>query len=123
MKTTILLATSTTLASASPVDWHFIVNAVNNNPKSTWKATLPSERDVHRAVDLIGGYIKYKGVLPPYKIFDKLTSPIPEEYDNRLAHPFCPSIRTVRDQCGCGSCFAFGSVEAFEDVGFIICYY
>jgi cathepsin B len=115
MKTAIVLVTSLATSTASP-DWQSIVNSVNSNPLSTWTAGLPSDRDVHRAVDLAGGYVKYDGVLPQYKVFptDNL-SPVPDEYDNRLAHPYCPSINRIRDQCGCGSCFAFGSIEAFED--------
>jgi hypothetical protein len=36
-------------------------------------------------------------------------------YDARTKFPQCPSTRRIRDQCGCGSCFAFGALEAFED--------
>ena len=119
MKTTLLLLP---ISLASATDWKTIVDTINNNKASTWKATMPSDRDIHRSLDLVGGYKSFEGTLPMFKVFDK-ASTAPDEYDNRLGHPFCPSIRTVRDQCGCGSCFAFGSVEAFEDVGFIICYY
>jgi len=42
-------------------------------------------------------------------------SDLPTDYDARKVHPECTSIGTIRDQCGCGSCFAFGAIEAFED--------
>lgn len=41
--------------------------------------------------------------------------PIPKEFDSRTAWPDCPSIRAVRDQSSCGSCWAFGAVEAISD--------
>merc|ERR1719359_2545090 len=42
---------------------------------------------------------------------------LPDEFDwrtdARAAH--CPSLKEVRDQANCGSCWAFGSVEAMTD--------
>ena len=121
----VLLFAGAAAASAAP-DWSAIVAAVNLDPESSWEATLPSDRDVHRAVDLVGGYKPFRELYP-----DAATHPLPRakeahefqfaledlptNYDARAAYPSCPSIRAVRDQCGCGSCFAFGSVEAFED--------
>jgi cathepsin B len=96
------------------IDFHSIVTRINADKRSTWTATLPSDRDIHRANDLIGGYIPYTGTPPMTKTFATRVQ-VPDQYDARLAHPFCPSIRRIRDQCGCGSCFAFGSIEAFED--------
>lgn len=39
---------------------------------------------------------------------------IPEEFDARTAWPKC-GIDVIRDQGSCGSCWAFGAVEALED--------
>ena len=107
-------------------DWSAIVAAVNLDPESSWEATLPSARDVHRAVDLVGGYKPFRELYPDAAThplprvkeaheFQFAVEDLPTNYDTRAAYPSCPSIRSVRDQCGCGSCFAFGSVEAFED--------
>lgn len=40
---------------------------------------------------------------------------IPESFDSRKAWPECPSIREIRDQGSCGSCWAFGATEAMSD--------
>lgn len=40
---------------------------------------------------------------------------IPDEFDARKAWPNCPTISEIRDQGSCGSCWAFGAVEAMSD--------
>ena len=40
---------------------------------------------------------------------------IPESFDSRQAWPNCTSLKEVRDQATCGSCWAFGAVEAMSD--------
>ena len=40
---------------------------------------------------------------------------LPETFDAREKWPDCPSIKEVRDQASCGSCWAFGAVEAMSD--------
>ena len=40
---------------------------------------------------------------------------IPENFDSRTNWPQCDSLKQVRDQSSCGSCWAFGAVEAMSD--------
>eukprot|EP00935_MAST-01C_sp_MAST-1C-sp1_P000791 g791.t1 len=42
-------------------------------------------------------------------------STLPTNFDLRTAHANCTVIGKIRDQSACGSCWAFGSVESFED--------
>jgi len=39
----------------------------------------------------------------------------PESFDSRQAWADCPTIRDIRNQKHCGSCWAFGAVEAMSD--------
>lgn len=49
------------------------------------------------------------------KYFDSVRSDLPEEFDARANWPECPTIQEIRDQGSCGSCWAFGAVEAMSD--------
>eukprot|EP00290_Baffinella_frigidus_P013791 CAMPEP_0180141616 /NCGR_PEP_ID=MMETSP0986-20121125/15032_1 /TAXON_ID=697907 /ORGANISM="non described non described, Strain CCMP2293" /LENGTH=408 /DNA_ID=CAMNT_0022084539 /DNA_START=21 /DNA_END=1248 /DNA_ORIENTATION=+ len=41
--------------------------------------------------------------------------PLPDNFDARTNWPKCTSIAHIRDQSTCGSCWAFGAVEAMSD--------
>nr|QED55360.1 cathepsin B [Fasciola gigantica] len=41
--------------------------------------------------------------------------PLPKEFDAATKWPHCSSIVEIRDQSSCGSCWAFGAVEAMSD--------
>ncbi|EKX43088.1 hypothetical protein GUITHDRAFT_73372 [Guillardia theta CCMP2712] len=47
--------------------------------------------------------------------FDYPNVKIPDNFDARTNWPQCPSIAHIRDQSTCGSCWAFGAVEAMSD--------
>jgi len=115
----VLLASSVYASPLLTRDWDFLVNSINSDPRSTWKATPPSVELVHRSMDLLmGGYKPFNDTLhalPEFKTDYQSDFTVPDSYDARTAFPECASIQTVRDQCGCGSCFAFGALEAFED--------
>lgn len=40
---------------------------------------------------------------------------LPKTFDPREKWPNCPSLNEIRDQDSCGSCWAFGAVEAMTD--------
>jgi len=54
------------------------------------------------------------GAKLPVKKFDTMVD-LPDNFDSRANWPLCPSIQAIRDQSACGSCFAFGAVEAMSD--------
>lgn len=59
------------------------------------------------------GYIAPLKVKSTFAIKDQ---DIPESFDVRTAWPQCSAVTgRVRDQSDCGSCWAFGSTEAFND--------
>lgn len=45
----------------------------------------------------------------------RVRSDLPENFDLREKWPQCESLREVRDQSTCGSCWAFGAAEAMSD--------
>eukprot|EP01100_Stratorugosa_tubuloviscum_P003434 TRINITY_DN1835_c0_g1_i1.p1 TRINITY_DN1835_c0_g1~~TRINITY_DN1835_c0_g1_i1.p1 ORF type:complete len:327 (+),score=150.95 TRINITY_DN1835_c0_g1_i1:123-1103(+) len=42
-------------------------------------------------------------------------SALPQNFDSRTNWPNCPTIKVIRDQSACGSCWAFGAAEAISD--------
>jgi len=97
-----------------------IIDEVNSNPHSTWTAGVN-----HRFVNKTVGYAKNLcGVLPgpaPVKLpvkehHIKDAAAIPTSFDARTQWgSMCPSTSEIRDQADCGSCWAFGAVEAMTD--------
>lgn len=67
-----------------------------------------------------------RGLMGVHKDADKFKPPVmlhgidarddfPENFDSREQWPNCPTIKEIRDQGSCGSCWAFGAVEAMSD--------
>jgi cathepsin B len=91
--------------------------------KTTWKAEV-SVRFTNATVadikNLLGTVLPgEEGFFEPVlekKTFKTDNTAIPESFDVRDAWPACAAVvGRVRDQSSCGSCWAFGSTEAFND--------
>ena len=94
-----------------------------NKAKTTWKAAVSVKfqnatvADVKRLLGTImPGEKGYAAPDMEKLVFGVQSSDIPDSFDVRDAWPQCASITGhVRDQSDCGSCWAFGSTEAFND--------
>merc|ERR1719502_2372220 len=97
-----------------------MIAAVNSNPASTWVAgrnTIFEGATLAQAKVRMGtlentdpsSFLPYKA---PVTMVD-LPTDFDWRTDDRAAN--CPSLKEIRDQSNCGSCWAFGSVEAMTD--------
>ena len=77
---------------------------------TTWIANeaIPT-RDYKQYLGALKG-----GVKIPIKNI-KIREDLPESFDAAEHWPECPSLKEIRDQSTCGSCWAFGAVEAATD--------
>jgi cathepsin B len=89
-----------------------------NSIGTTWTAG----KNFERTGMTIAGLKRMCGVLPepngyrlPLRDLHQDVSDIPAEFDSRTQWSNCKSISTIRDQGDCGSCWAFGAVEAISD--------
>ena len=121
--TSVAFGYDATSASRTPAITEEMINFVNSQPHATWKATRnvrfanATVADVKRLLGTImPGEQGYIGPDVERTSFKLGAQDIPESFDVREAWPKCASITGhVRDQSNCGSCWAFGSVEAFND--------
>jgi len=97
-----------------------------NSLQTTWTAGRPSRFNNATVADLkrmLGTFLPHEDGAPDYvppektaAMFTTADSDIPEAFDVRTNWPECAAISgMVRDQSNCGSCWAFGSTEAFND--------
>merc|ERR1719311_108474 len=97
-----------------------IISAVNSANGATWTAGVnplfagASLKDVKRLLGTLQNTDASSFL--PYKAPEKLVE-LPAEFDWRTdpRAANCPSLKEIRDQADCGSCWAFGSVEAMTD--------
>lgn len=90
-----------------------------NSLHTTWKAA-PSRRFEGKSIEYVKGLC---GVLEdpngeklPEKKKESLEGVyMPDSFDARQQWEHCPTILEIRDQGSCGSCWAFGAVEAMSD--------
>jgi len=89
-----------------------------NAAQSTWTAAPSkfmswSKPSIKRLMGVLPGYWEQHKLLTP--IHHEIPNDLPVNFDARDQWPNCPTIREVRDQGSCGSCWAFGAVEAMSD--------
>jgi len=98
---------------------HELIDLINNDMKPTWTAGVNDKfKDI-----TVEEFQTYLGALPtPKKVLDSMPKmlhmeniQLPENFDLRDAYPQCESLKEIRDQSTCGSCWAFGAAETMSD--------
>lgn len=92
-----------------------------NGLRTTWTASA-EQGDKFKGMTLKQAR-KLMGVMPPKAGMPSLPRithagkniQVPDEFDSRTNWPNCWTIQQIRDQSACGSCWAFGAVEAISD--------
>ncbi|KAH0436765.1 hypothetical protein IEQ34_026336 [Dendrobium chrysotoxum] len=96
-----------------------IVEKVNGNPAAGWKAAINtrfSNYTVSQFKYILGVKQTPRNILDNIPV-KKHARPLnlPKEFDARRTWSQCSTIGRILDQGHCGSCWAFGAVEALSD--------
>jgi len=101
---------------ARPVVTDKLVHTINSR-KTTWTASTDqgwiSELSFSQAKVLCGA--KKGGPKLQRKTYEGAGISVPDSFDSRVNWPQCAQMKVIRDQSACGSCWAFGAVEAMSD--------
>ena len=107
------------LLEERPIDLSAHVAHVNSNPNSSWKAELPkrfegmSRKEIKR---MMGTVVDPDWVVRAPQVKTATPNAVPANFNSAENWPACSNtIMFSRDQSNCGSCWAHGTTEAFND--------
>jgi len=114
----VVLCVAVVLAASKPLITQELVDAVNRAGKFQAdfnKGSVVDGMTREQAKSLCG--VKKGGPKLPVKPAESaaLIAGLPTSFSAIEQWPQCTSISTIRDQSACGSCWAFGAVEAMSD--------
>ncbi|GFR11784.1 cathepsin B [Trichonephila clavata] len=86
-----------------------------NYMNTTWKAGRNFESVSMEYIKGLMGVHKDNHKYRLQSIKHAIPADLPDSFDAREQWPHCSTISQIRDQGSCGSCWAFGAVEAISD--------
>ncbi|XP_039604384.1 cathepsin B-like isoform X1 [Polypterus senegalus] len=90
-----------------------LINYINKL-NTTWKAGQNFQNaDINYVKKLCGTFLDGPKLPIMVEFAGKIELPV--NFDSREQWPNCPTIKEIRDQGSCGSCWAFGATEAMSD--------
>lgn len=97
----------TSTLSLHPLSKEFIDSI--NNEQNTWRAgeNFAPNTSMKYIRRLMGVHPHSKYHMPTVKKHQVSTMEIPASFDARKEWPECPTIREIRDQGSCGSCWVY----------------
>jgi len=103
----------------APAVTKHLIDRINHHSNATFKAGVNKRfvgATMKDAMRLMGVKLNKDGKRPALKKHVEIPQTIPTDYDVRTQWGvMCPSTNEIRDQANCGSCWAFGAVEAMTD--------
>ncbi|CAH8428551.1 unnamed protein product [Schistosoma turkestanicum] len=96
-----------------------LITFINQHPDAGWKAQRTNRfstiEDAKTMMGVLFEDSNQRARLRPTINHNDVNMRIPKFFDSRKRWKNCQSIRTIRDQSSCGSCWAFGAVESMSD--------
>lgn len=95
-----------------------MIHFINEKANTTWKAGSSkfdnwSLASVKRLMGVPLNHMQH--VTSDLPVVEHVAENIPDEFDCRENWPDCPTLKEIRDQGNCGSCWAISAVEAMSD--------
>lgn len=93
-----------------------MIDYINNHADTTWKAGENFKGVPLSSIKKMCGAFRTPAYArPPIREHALYGLALPESFDPRQQWPNCPTLKEIRDQGNCGSCWAFGAASSMSD--------